>query len=157
MQGFSCIHISIRRGHSLASGWKHFLLPVFHFISKCIILVGKQSNLEGNRHFTCRGWFGEATLKRLHSPGSHKGVRCGMNNGIVCRTLAVTGGRHFSFKGLGSDGRRCTKGWLETQDGLCVLWGIWLAHVPSRWASSWVWEWEGSNPTVQGPHLAVWF
>lgn len=127
------------------------------FVSKCMILVSKQSHLEGNRHLTWGGWLGEATLKRSHPSGSHDGVGCGMNNGVVFRSPAVCRGRHFSFKGLGSYGGSCTKGWLERQEGLSVIGGVCLAQVPSRWAVSWVWEREGSNPTVQCPHLAVRF
>lgn len=96
-----------------------------------MIWVGKQSNLEGNRHFTCSGWFGEATLQRPRPPGSHGVVGHGVNDGLVCKVLAVDGGRHFSFKGLGSDGRGCTKDWLEAQVRLGVPGGVFLAYVPS--------------------------
>lgn len=145
----------VGRGHPLTSWRKLFLRRVFRFVSKCMIRVGKQSNLEGNRHFTWGGWFGEATLQRPRPPGSHGGVGRGVSDGAVCKVLAVGGGRHFSFEGLGSDGRGCAKDWLEAQVRLRVPGGICLAYVPAGWASPRVWEWEGSDPTVEGPHLAV--
>lgn len=63
-------------------------------------------------------------MQRPRPPGRHDGVGRGMNDGTVHRAPAVSGGRHFSFEGLGSAGRSCAKDWLETQEGLSVLWGV---------------------------------
>ena len=117
MKEFSHIYIFIRQVTDLLISWWKVSL----FLSANVLLR------VGNWHFTWGSWFGEAALKRPHPSGGHDGVGCGMNNGAICRALAICGGRHFTFKGLGSHGRNCRKGWLESQERLSILWGVWLA------------------------------